>query len=68
MGDLILGMFWRLNLKARVLTVSFEAMRGIKWGKDMVRAQRAPENPISVDGMYGAITAVLLGRINSDKT
>lgn len=61
-------MFRRLNLKARVLTVSFEAVRGIKWGEDMVRAQRAPENPLSMDGMRGAVTAVLLGRINSDQT
>lgn len=58
-------MFRRLNLKARVLTVSFEAVRGIKWGEDMVRA---PENPLSVDGMRGAVTTVLLGRINSDQT
>lgn len=42
--------------------MSFETARGMKWGEDMVRAQRAPENPVTVDGMRGAVTAVLLGR------
>lgn len=41
--------------------MSFETARGIKWGENMVRAQRAPENPVTVDGMRGAVTAVLLG-------